>query len=793
MIRQLSQESLERTRDATLALCLVVAAVANFVAHRQFYFEDAFITFRYAENIAQGMGMVFNPGERVLGASSALYTLLLATLAWIGFDVVAAGGLVYTTCLSATGYIVARHLKRLGYPNAGVAFALMAAWGVGGTLRFFGMETALYMLLIAASVSQAAAVTPSAREDGASPSHSPWGLGILLGLTCLTRYDGTVVAFVIGLYLWARRRRPPWSEAFIASALFGTWLLFAWFYFGSPLPNTLGAKAGDSGVVAYLGSAWSDLRTSLFSPFEYRGVSLSWRWRFPLLGLLFLPTAISGWRMLSRRKSLWMWLGVTVLLLTGYAVIGPPKQHYWYQMPSLYCLLAFLLAGWGEALRAVPRRWAAAMALAGLVASLVAIPWSVPRESAFHERTGPPGRISSYAQFADWIIERQLTDTTILTHEPGFLTFHTGQRAIDAAGLVSKDIYFHGPKQRRSGLFQLIERFDPDFMVLKQDAPGVLQLLENEYLKVSNGMPDLTLFMRRPLYEAMADDLQKPWAQPDVVGEGPSVTDAASENGLANNSWQTKGTPFDTGPGIGVAWSAPSVIDFDELSFDFTANSPQTRLQLLVDDAIVWQLDHRGRSDASASQRLAVYPWKGRDLRLRLWDGDDRDGALRISNLQIHRYASQSWLEDFEEPEGRDFWRPVEGEDEDEDEDEGFSLIVRNDNFGKRFGFQQTQGYFVSSTLGAEEPLRRFSQPFTLSEDRLQMMVYDLGGASTSVSLWVDGERARHFKGTASGQLRMVRWGVKTWRGREAVLQLRDDDGEPRQGLAIDGLLLYSY
>ena len=43
--------------------------------------DDAFITFRYARNLLAGQGFVYNAGQRVLGTTTPLYTLLLAGLA----------------------------------------------------------------------------------------------------------------------------------------------------------------------------------------------------------------------------------------------------------------------------------------------------------------------------------------------------------------------------------------------------------------------------------------------------------------------------------------------------------------------------------------------------------------------------------------------------------------------------------------------------------------------------------------------------------------------------------------
>ena len=40
--------------------------------------EDAYITFRYAANLVSGAGLVFNPGHRVMGFTSTLWTLWIA-------------------------------------------------------------------------------------------------------------------------------------------------------------------------------------------------------------------------------------------------------------------------------------------------------------------------------------------------------------------------------------------------------------------------------------------------------------------------------------------------------------------------------------------------------------------------------------------------------------------------------------------------------------------------------------------------------------------------------------------
>ena len=46
--------------------------------------DDAFISFEYARNLAEGNGLVFNDGERVEGFSNLLWTLLLAAVHRVG-------------------------------------------------------------------------------------------------------------------------------------------------------------------------------------------------------------------------------------------------------------------------------------------------------------------------------------------------------------------------------------------------------------------------------------------------------------------------------------------------------------------------------------------------------------------------------------------------------------------------------------------------------------------------------------------------------------------------------------
>ncbi len=67
--------------EVALMLALICLALTARLLPGQRIVDDAYITFRYARNLVRGTGFVYNPGERVLGTTTPLYTLVLAALA----------------------------------------------------------------------------------------------------------------------------------------------------------------------------------------------------------------------------------------------------------------------------------------------------------------------------------------------------------------------------------------------------------------------------------------------------------------------------------------------------------------------------------------------------------------------------------------------------------------------------------------------------------------------------------------------------------------------------------------
>lgn len=199
--------------------------------------DDAFISYRYARNLADGHGLVFNVGERVEGFTNLLWTLLVAAGIRLGFYAEAVGralGWASAALLMAASHLLARSvLQRRHRWLAAIAVPLTAAPVPVTVWSQSGLETPLFAALCVL------ALWRSARNDFA-------GAITFCGLATLTRPDGVLLSACVLLAHAGRllrdRRAWIWVAVYAWTVLALT--LFRLAYYGSPLPNTGFAKIG---------------------------------------------------------------------------------------------------------------------------------------------------------------------------------------------------------------------------------------------------------------------------------------------------------------------------------------------------------------------------------------------------------------------------------------------------------------------------------------------------------------------------------------------------------------------
>ena len=147
---------------AGLALCLLILLAGSilqvvcgvsFPEHKsmsQWGLDDAYISYRYAENLVRGEGLVFNHGERVEGYSNFLYVLAVAPAFWVtDRDGVYFFSVLFNIiCALGTLWLFSDHLRRSMGARAALAGSLLFAlclplWAAVAS----GLETCLVLLI----------------------------------------------------------------------------------------------------------------------------------------------------------------------------------------------------------------------------------------------------------------------------------------------------------------------------------------------------------------------------------------------------------------------------------------------------------------------------------------------------------------------------------------------------------------------------------------------------------------------------------------------------------------------
>ena len=657
----------------------VFGAFATYAAYREYVMEDAYITYRYAQNLAAGRGFVFNPGESLLGTSTPLYTLVLAAAGWVGLDIVRTSAALFSASLAATALLGASLLRRFGHPALSILFAVLAIWGACDVDFFFGMEIPFYLMLLFAAFRCALGERRTAT-------------GILLGLTFLTRYDAALFALSLCAVLWWRDRRVPWRTGLVALGVVLPWLLFAQLYFGSVFPNTLAAKARELDVPDYMYESVARQIAVFFSPLHHFWPSyLMPKIVVAALTLLLVGPIFAAARKLFHRERLLVeTLLFPALLWLGYSWIAPPLDHFWYLIPATYFLLFLSLLSWGEVTRRErpaparpPSRSPASRALRWTpVAALVVVTLLfLPGKLAAHARIWMESsfyraRTDVYFTLARWIEDVGLDDVPVLMHEPGYFAYHSGSPMIDAAGLVTEGIYYHGPVDRRTPPDEIVRKHRPGLIV----TPPLywIGLTLDDYLPLYHPVPARFLYVRRAVFAERFDELARHWLsrdayhpnRPDLLRHpvswnfergvesgwitGGAVGDVVGQPRPARYERKPVEEDYLHTSGPRNLWatlsSPPFTIDFDELSFRFGGTHRRyTRARLLVDGQLVLQQEGDGRRVLNLHDVYwPVWSWKGKVGVLQLDDADIEDGWLGADHVRSIRYRHFETIDDFE-------------------------------------------------------------------------------------------------------------------------------------------------
>jgi hypothetical protein len=332
------------------AAVMAGAAVFGYISYRlrSYTLDDAFISFRYARNLATGHGIVFNPGERVEGYTNFLWVVILALPFLLGIDpalfVHVVDALLCAAAAALVYLIAQRHVLREAPALAALPAALLLVSPAIAISAAEGLETLLFITLLLLACYLFLGET--------RVRAIPWSALASVGVA-LARPDG--VLFAPWFFAMAVALRRPRSYLGRFAAWFGlpfvAYYLARTLYYGSLLANTFYAKRG--GTPDLLRRGWENWLT--FAP-QYG----AWLWLLALVPCLRRETRAAG-----------VTLAGVVLVRFAFAIWsgGAWIGHFRFLVPALPFLYLLVTAGAFHLVRRQPLRGAAiAVTSLGMIA-----------------------------------------------------------------------------------------------------------------------------------------------------------------------------------------------------------------------------------------------------------------------------------------------------------------------------------------------------------------------------------------------------------------------------------------
>jgi len=470
---------MSRSHWKWIVAALAVTGPLGFAAFTGHMWEDYFITLRSSRNLVEGHGLVFTPGERVHTFTSPLGVLLPALCSalagperevlslWL-FRVLSVG------FLAAAALLTWRRFDdlRVGAIGRVAFFGLVLADAKLTDFSINGMETAILVFFVLSLWAEL--------ERSAGPRIGP------LALACAglmwTRPDGCIPAAVLVVsHLLFRGRnggakpvswRPLLLGIGVSILIYLPWFLWAWWYYGSPIPHTIIAKSGVTPPVRLADFAlipWSTLRgltmfPDLFLPtywshggwppgLRYFGYGLS------LLGAFawVVPPLPGPLRRASFALFLGMFYVCTIILFPWYS---PP----WMVLAAL--VVAFTLDHFASRATAGNVAWLASTVRIG-TALIVAVQATLLVATAWQMRVQQ--RVIEHGvrqSIGEWLRAHAKPTDSVLMEPLGYIGYYSRLKTYDFPGLSSPEVV----QVIRSGVRRyadLIATLRPTWLVLR--------------------------------------------------------------------------------------------------------------------------------------------------------------------------------------------------------------------------------------------------------------------------------------------------------------------------------------
>lgn len=422
-----------------------------------FYFfgwsvDDQFISYRYAENLAQGKGLVFNEGEYVEGYSNFLFVVMLAFFSFLGMDVLPVSVFIEIFFGFATLILLWKMAKSFAefFSNKWPYMSLLFL-SISGPFCIYavsGMETTIFTFFVLLSVY----LYSSPRSRNIS--------GLSMAITGLLRSEGFVIVIALFMYSIFRNRKKAFclKELFpflIFSTIYLPYVFWKISYYGDFFPNTYHAKAeGDKLFIVTNG--------------------LTYLAQFLAFGT---GSILVGLSLFCRREEVY---GVFLFVIFAYVAFIVYVGGDWMALfrffvpiqPLLFLITASQLPRFFKGLAPV-------MVLSFVLLMLVpSIFYSISTTSHILPRVRAGNHvIDQYREIGLWMKDN-LPYGSMVFDDAGAIPYYSGFKLYDTARLVSKDIALVELGGNQTFTAEYILSKEPDYILML----AKLQLVEDSHV-----------------------------------------------------------------------------------------------------------------------------------------------------------------------------------------------------------------------------------------------------------------------------------------------------------------------
>lgn len=503
------------SRWKTLGIFLSIMLLAlGWAFYTQHAWEDYYITYRASKNLATGHGLTFTTGERVHSFTSPLGVLLPALASLLTgnrSDTVALWifRLMGAAALAGAVLILQQTFRRLALGGVVVGILTATVLTDAKILDFTinGMETPFLILLFAWVLW--ALFTQPRRQ---------WlHLGLAWAALQWVRPDAFIYsgALVVGVLLFRPtistwRERLGWlrevvGAGILALAAYAPWLIWAWAYYGTPVPHTIIAK-GMFAPQASLGTLVEALATFPGKIFANHSI----------LAGTFMPaySAETDWPGAATQMCFWLALGSISLWFFPRvrwearvaSLAAAAGQFYLYTFVSfpvpwylpavtLFAVVALMVV-WGQLWHALLVRKDslagfliyrsilvvfAAVVLLGATSLSVAAAYQLHWQQKLIEK-------GQRRVIGEWLKAKASSPHDTVFLEPlGYIGFYSGLKMYDFPGLCSPEVvaarYRATSRSYPYCWSELIMDLQPDWLVLRRHEMETIRSRDPEVLQ----------------------------------------------------------------------------------------------------------------------------------------------------------------------------------------------------------------------------------------------------------------------------------------------------------------------